>query len=134
MDDLIAGRLAMPADAVVLRQVLNPAWLARELDDPAYATSAIRKLLVENDLCRGWRPTRPILFGQSAADRDVPIENTVTTLAALGMEIRKAGGDPASLLAFLPLGREADRISHVEGALLAIPAAFNWIYDGTPVK
>ena len=44
------------------------------------------------------------------------------------------GGDPASLLAFLPLGREADRISHVEGALLAIPAAFNWIYYGMPMK
>ena len=134
VDDLIAGRLAMPADAVVLRQVLNPAWLASQLDDPAYATSTIRKLLVENDLCRGWRPSLPILFSQSAADRDVPIQNTVTTLEALGGEIRKAGGDPASLLAFLPLGREADRISHVQGALLAIPAAFNWIYYGMPMR
>jgi len=134
VDDLIAARLQVPADAVVLRQLLNPAWLAAELDDPAYATSAIRKVLVQNDLCRGWRPSLPILFCQSAADRDVPIQNTLTTLDALGGEIRKAGGDPASLLAFLPLGRDSDRIDHVQGALVAIPAAFNWIYYGMPMK
>ena len=55
-------------------------------------------------------------------------------MAGLGAEIRKAGGDPARILAFLPLGRPEDRLTHVEGALVAIPAAFNWIYSGTPVQ
>jgi pimeloyl-ACP methyl ester carboxylesterase len=133
VDSLIGRRLGVPGDAVVLRSILNPAWLARELDDPAYATSGLRKILLENDLCGGWRPTRPILFCQSLTDRDVSIQNTVRTMAGLGEEIRQAGGDPSRLLAFLPLGGPSDRISHVQGALVAIPAAFNWIYSGMPV-
>jgi pimeloyl-ACP methyl ester carboxylesterase len=134
VDALIGRRLGVPGDAVVLRSVLNPAWLARELDDPAYATSRTHKLLLENDLHGGWRPTRPILFCQSVGDRDVFIENTYRTMDGLGAEIRAAGGDPASLLAFLPLGAPADRFSHVQAALVAIPAAFNWIYSGTPTR
>jgi len=133
VDALIGRRLGVPGDAVVLRTVLNPAWLARELDDPAYATSAMHKILLENDLTGGWRPTRPILFCQSEVDRDVSIQNTVTTMAGLGTEIRKAGADPRQLLAFLPLGQPSDRIDHVQGALVAIPAAFNWIYSGMPM-
>ena len=133
VDTLIGRRLGVPGDAVVLRSILNPDWLARELDDPAYATSTVRKLLLENDLTGGWRPTRPILFCQSEADQDVSIRNTINAMAGLGAEIRNAGGDPDRVLAFLPLGAPADRISHVQGALVAIPAAFNWIYSGTPV-
>jgi hypothetical protein len=134
VDTLIGRRLGVPANAVVMRRILNPAWTAQELDDPAYATSAVHKLLAQNDLCRGWTPGRPILFCQSPADQDVPVRNTQVTLEALGAEIRKAGGDPGRSLAFLPLGREADGISHVQGALLAIPAAFNWIYSGMPMR
>jgi len=133
VDGLIGRRLGVPGDAVVLRSILNPAWVTRELDDPAYATSVIHKLLRENDLCGGWRPTQPILFAQSPDDPDVPIRNTRQAMAGLGAEIRKAGADPDRLLAFLPLGAEGDHISHVEAALVAIPAAFNWIYSGTPV-
>jgi hypothetical protein len=133
VDDLIGRRLGVPGDAVVLRRMLNPDWLARELDDPAYATSTIRKILEENDLCRSWRPTHPILFCQSRADRDVQIQNTLNTLSSLGGEIRKAGGDPDQLLAFLPLGRPQDQITHVEGAMLAVPAAFNWFYYDMPM-
>ncbi|MDR3673621.1 MAG: hypothetical protein P4L36_22445 [Holophaga sp.] len=134
VDALIGRRLGVPGDAVVLRSILNPAWLARELDDPAYATSRIHKLLRENDLCSGWRPTHPILFCQSLDDRDVSLKNTVTTMAGLGVEIRKAGGDPARLLAFLPIGDVSDHITHIQGALVAIPAAFNWIYSGMPME
>jgi len=134
VDGLIGRRLGMPGDAVVLRSILNPAWVARELDDPAYADSGVHKLLLENDLSGGWRPTRPILFCQSEADRDVSIQNTVAAMAGLGAEIRKAGADPGRLLAFLPIGGRGDRITHVEGALVAIPAAFNWIYSGMPVN
>jgi hypothetical protein len=134
VDNLIGNRLAVPGDAVVMRSVLNPAWTERELDDPAYATSTVHKLLKENDLCRSWRPDRPILFCQSPADQDVPIQNTLITLENLREEIRKVGGDPARLLAYLPLGAATGRINHVQGALLAIPAAFNWIYSGLPME
>ena len=134
VDALIGRRLGVPGGAVVLRRILNPDWLARELDDPAYATSAIHKVLLENDLCSGWRPRHPILFCQSPADRDVLLQNTLTTLAGLSAEIRKAGDDPDRYLAFLPIGSPADRIDHVGGALVAIPAAFNWIYSGMPVR
>ena len=134
VDALIGRRLGVPGDAVVLRSILNPAWLARELDDPAYATSPVHKLLMENDLHAGWRPTRPILFCQSPADQDVFIQNTYRTMVGLGAEIRAAGGDPGQLLAFLPLGEASDRIDHVQGALVAVPAAFNWIYSGTPTR
>jgi len=134
VDALIGRRLGVAGDAVVLRSILNPAWVARELDDPAYAASRIRKFLVENDLCSGWRPTRPILFCQSEDDRDVPVQNTINAMNGLGEEIRAAGADPDRLLAFLPIGVPADHITHVEGALVAIPAAFNWIYSGTPIS
>jgi hypothetical protein len=36
------------------RDILNPAWTAREMDDPAYAISAAHEILQENDLHRGW--------------------------------------------------------------------------------
>lgn len=134
VDALIGARLGVPGDAVVLRSILNPSWVARELDEPGFATSVMRRILEENDLCGGWRPTRPILFAQSAADKDVSIQNTFQAMAGLGAEIRRAGGDPDKFLAFLPLGTPEDRITHVQGALLAIPAAFNWIYSGTPVE
>ena len=133
VDALLGRRLGVPGDAVVLRSIMNPAWVASELDDPAYATSQVRKVLVENDLCGGWRPTRPILFAQSEVDQDVSIRNTRRTMDALGTEIHQGGDDPGRFLAFLPLGRPSDRVSHVEGALVAIPAAFNWIYSGTPM-
>ena len=134
VDALIGRRLGVPGDAVVLRQTLNPEWVAGNLDEPAYATGAIRKLLQENDLCRGWRPTHPILFCQSICDQDVVIQNTYHTMEGLGDEIIKAGSDPSRFLAFLPIGSPTDRITHVEGALVAIPAAFNWIYVGMPME
>ena len=130
----IGRRLGLPADAVVLRRILNPAWVTRKLDDPAFATSPIRRLLEENDLWGGWRPTHPLLFCQSLTDREVPLQNTRVTLAGLSAAIRQAGDDPERLLAFLPIGSASDRISHVAAALVAIPAAFNWFYQGMPVR
>jgi hypothetical protein len=69
VDALIGRRLGVPGDAVVLRSILNPAWVTGQLDDPAYATSLIRKVLVENDLCGGWRPTRRPSTGSIAERR-----------------------------------------------------------------
>jgi len=131
--DLEVGRrLGMPPDAINLRRLFNPLWLARELDDPAYATSRVHGLLAENDLYDGWVPTRPILFRQSPDDGNIPYANTLITLDRLGEAIRQAGGDPGALLLSLPIGRPGDHVSHLDGAYLALPSAFAWFYFGMP--
>ena len=132
VDSLVNRRLGVSGSGVVLRQLMNPAWVEQQLDDPVFAASPLRKLLKENDLVGGFRPTRPILFCQSLEDRDVSVQNTIKAMTALGAELRKAGDDPDRLLAFLPIGRRRDRISHAQGAAVAIAAAFNWIYVGMP--
>lgn len=134
VDELIGRRLGVASNKVIFRSILNPAWLARELDDPVYETSATHRLLVENDLHRGWAPTKPILFAQSPTDEDLPYQNTVATIGYLAAEIHKAGGDPARLLASIPIGDCRDGITHIEGAAVAIPSAFNWIYRGMPME
>jgi hypothetical protein len=112
--------------------MFNPLWLARELDDPAYATSRVHGLLAENDLYEGWAPTRPILFRHSPDDRNVPYANTLLTLERLGEAIRQAGGDPGALLLSWPIGRPDDNVSHLDGAYLALPSAFAWFHFGMP--
>jgi len=130
VDSRLGRRMDMPPDAISLRRMFNPSWLARELDAPAYPASRTHALLAENDLCGGWRPTRPILFCHSPDDVNIPYANSLATIDGLGREIRRAGGDPASLLFLIPIGRPGDRIAHTEGALIAIPAAFAWFYYG----
>ena len=132
VDERMGKRLGQPPDAINLRRMFNPAWLARELDDPAYASSRVRGLLVENDLCRGWAPTRPMLFRHSPDDVNIPYANTLTTLEGLGREIHRAGGNPAKVLFLWPIGQPGDGISHSAGALTAIPSAFAWFYYGMP--
>jgi hypothetical protein len=134
VDNLIGKRLGVAGNRVVFRHILNPAWLARELDDPVYETSLTHRLLQENDLHRGWAPTKPILFAQSPTDQDLPYQNTVSALGYLGAEIFKAGGDPRKLLVSLPIGDCRDGITHIEGAMVAMPTAFNWIYCGMPTN
>jgi hypothetical protein len=132
VDGAVGRRLDQPPEAVNLRRMFNPPWLARELDDPAYAASPVHALLAENDLCGGWAPTRPILFRHSPDDVNIPYANTLTTLDQLGQAIRAAGGDPDAILLSLPIGAPGDHISHTEGALIAIPSAFAWFYYGMP--
>ena len=130
--DLIANRLGKPRYRLPFRDLLNPDWVARELDDPAYETSETRAILRDNDLHRGWAPTRPILFCQSPMDDDVSFQQTAVTLACLGAEIIKAGGDPKRLLRFKPIGDCRDGITHIQAVPKALPMAFRWIYDGMP--
>jgi len=132
VDADLGARLGMPPEAIQLRSLFDPGWLAQELADPAYATSPVRALLADNDLCRGWTPTRPILFCQSPDDDLVPYANTITTLDQLGQAIQAAGGRPEDVLFSLPIGQAGDHISHTEGALIALPSAFAWIYYGMP--
>ncbi|BDU74038.1 lipase family protein [Mesoterricola silvestris] len=127
-DCRIAARMGRAPGGVVLRDLLNPDWVARELDDPAFASGPLKGILEENDVAVGWTPTRPILFCQSPDDRDVPVENTKRAMGALGAAIRGAGGEPGALLTFRSLGAPGEGISHLGGVLLAIPAAFDWIY------
>jgi hypothetical protein len=132
VDAEVGRRLGQPADAISLRAMFNPPWLARELLDPAYAASATHALLAENDLWGGWLPTRPILFRHSPDDVNVPYANTQITLDRLGQAIQQTGKDPGSILFSMPIGQAGDHISHTEGALIAIPSAFAWFYFGMP--
>lgn len=125
-------RLDSPPDAINLRRMFNPPWLAAELDDPAYATSDVHGILAENDLYAGWAPTKPILFRQSPDDDIIPYSNTLITLDGLGQAILQAGGNPAQIMFSLPIGQPGDHISHTAGALIAIPSAFAWFYYGMP--
>ena len=128
VDELLGARLGVPKDEIVSRTLFNPAWVARELDDPAFRTSALRPVLEENDVARGWTPSRPILFGQSPDDRDVPIQNAWAALAALGGALRSAGQDPSGKLLFRLVGEPGHGPSHVGAIFGAIPMAFDWIY------
>ena len=132
VDDLIARRLGRPAYRLPYRAMLNAAWVDRELADPAYETSAARRILQENDLHRGWTPTRPILFCQSPADDDVAFQQTVSTMDHLGAEILRAGGDPGKLLVLKPIGDCRDGITHVKAIPQAMATAFKWIYEAFP--
>jgi hypothetical protein len=133
VDALIAGRLGVPSDRVVIRNLFNPVWLTRELDDPGYEHSVTHQLLRDNDLDRGWAPATPILFAQSPGDRDLAPQNTTAILGNLAAEIAKSGRDPHRLVVFKQLGDCPVGISHLEGALVGIPLAFQWIYDGMPM-
>jgi hypothetical protein len=132
VDEVLGRRLGLPADGIILRRLFDPGWLARELDDPAYAGSGAHGLLAENDLLGGWAPTRPILFCHSPDDGNVPYANTLAAKAGLEQAVRQAGRDPSPLLLLLDLGRPGDGIGHTEGAYLALPAAFAWFHYGMP--
>jgi len=128
-DQRIAARLGVAPGQVVARAMLNPDWVRRELEPPGFPDSTVGRILVENDLTGGWLPTRPILFCQAPDDRDVPMQNTLDTLAGLGQALREAGRDPAATLVFKPLPAGLD---HVTGVFFALPEAFDWIYQGAP--
>ena len=130
MGDRIARRLGRPRDQLTCRDLLNPDWVARELDDPGYATGSLRPLLEANDLHRGWTPNRPILFCQSTVDPDVPYQQSVAAMGYLGAELLKAGRDPGRLLRLMPIGNGAGHLAAISSAL---PTGFRWIYDGMPM-
>lgn len=127
-DQLIARRLGTDAASLHGTELLSPAWTARNLADPAWPGSPIRAILEENDVHKGWTPTRPILFCQSPDDEDVPEGNTLAALDALGAALRREGRDPSSLLSYRPLPRGT---THLQGALETIPIALDWIWRRT---
>jgi hypothetical protein len=133
VDAALGARLGMEPEAISLRALFDPAWLERELDDPAYATSATRALLAENDLWGGWTPTRPILFRHSPDDANVPYDNSRVARERLAQAARAAGTDPDRFLHLVPVGRDGDGISHPAAAWIALPSAFGWFRDGMPV-
>jgi hypothetical protein len=131
--DLIAGRLGKPRYRLPFRDLLNPEWVARELADPAYATSDLHQVLQENDLHQGWTPTTPILFCHSPADDDVDFQQSLSAMASLGAGIRRAGGDPDRLLALKRIGDARAGITHIQAIPLALATGFRWIHDGMPM-
>lgn len=132
VNERIAIRMKVPIGGVVLRDMLNPEWTARVLDDPAFESGPLRDVLRENDPGLGWAPTRPILFAQSPEDRVVPLGNTLAAMASLAATARERGQDTRGLLQFQLLCRPGSSIGHVAGAFLGIPKALDWIYRGMP--
>jgi hypothetical protein len=132
--DAISRRLGKPWNSVAFRDILNPEWVKRNLDDPGYEDSDVRRVLRENDLHRGWRPTKPILFCHSPADNDISYQGTIRALAFLGAEIQKSGGDPRQLLVVKPIGNLDAGIGHMAGIAFALPVGFDWIYRGMPLE
>ena len=133
MGDRIARRLGLPRDKVTFRDLLDPAWTARELDDPGFATGSLRPLMEANDLHRGWTPNRPILFCHSPADVDVPFQQSVAAVGWLGTELLKAGREPGSLLRLMPIEAGRPGPGHLAAIAYALPMGFRWIYDGMPM-
>jgi len=133
MGDRVARRLGRPRDQVTFRDLLDPEWMARELDDPGYATGSLRPLLEANDLHRGWTPNRPILFCHSPADADVPFQQSVAAMGWLGAELLKAGREPGQRLRLIPIGGGPPGLGHLAAIAFALPTGFRWIYDGMPM-
>jgi len=132
--DLIARRLGKAQDQVTVRDILNPAWVERELEDPAYGGSTMRTLLAENDLHRGWRPFCPLLFCHSPADRDLSYRQTLRTAECLRQEALRAGDDPGALVRVAPIGGPDSGWTHLSAIAIALPAAFEWIRRGMPME
>ncbi|BDU77887.1 lipase family protein [Mesoterricola sediminis] len=131
-DMRIAQRMGAAPCQVVLRTLLSPAWVARNLEEPGYATSPFRAVLEENDVSGGWAPTRPLFFGQSLDDQEVPPAIAQRALDRFSEAIRAEGRDPDRLLSFKAVAAEGSGVDHVKGTILALPAAFDWIHRGGP--
>lgn len=125
VDARIGRRLGLGTDPVAALEMLRPAWAARNLGEDGWGSSPIREILEENDLHRGWTPTRPILFSQDPEDQDVPVANTRVTLEALNEALCRSGRSAPALLAWHPLPAG---VGHLKGALLAPGVAFDWIW------
>jgi hypothetical protein len=132
VNERIGKRMGTPSDKVVLRDMLDPQWVIRELDDPNYRDSRLHKVMAENDLHHGWAPSKPILFCHSPHDQEIPYQNTINTISYLGAEMVRAGRNPKRLLVLRPLGDRGELVTHMEAAALAIPEAFDWFYRGMP--
>jgi hypothetical protein len=128
----IGRRLGAPAGAVNLRSLLNPVWVERQLAEPGYRTGVLRRLLEENDVSKGWTPTKPILLVDFPNDDCVPNANNLAAYANLSGAIDRAGGDPRDLLVLRHLCVPDLGITHITGALVAIPTAFQWFDAGMP--
>ncbi len=129
VDVALARRLGAAAGQVVLRSLFRPAWAAGVLDAPDFPATPLGEILRENDLLDGWAPTRPILFGHSPDDRDVPIQNAHHAMAACAEAIRREGRDPAGLLELKLLGAPGKGVSHAAACAPGIVLAFRWIEE-----
>lgn len=124
VDRLIRRRLDLADDQhAAPPDVVDPTWLARELDDAAVSEGEVRRILAENDLWSGWAPESPMLIRHSPDDECVPYANSEKVYA----EFTKAGA--GGRLTWLPIGRPGDGINHVLGGVIGIPSAILWFRD-----
>lgn len=125
-DTEIEQRMGVEPGQVVPREMMSAAWVATQLDDAVYQTSAVGQLLAANNLWSGWAPNRPMLLMASPDDDCVPYANSVKAYD----EFNNAG--VGNLITFRDIGRPGDGITHVQGAVLGIPQAIIWLKDACP--
>jgi hypothetical protein len=129
-----SGRITerLGRSSVSLRSMLRDDWVDRNLVDAAFHGSELEKTLAENDVAKGWTPTRPLLLVSLPNDDLVPNENNLAAQRTLAERIGRSGGDPAKVLVMKELCVPDLGGTHLEGLVVAIPMALNWFDKGMP--
>ena len=109
-----------PTAALPIRALVQPGWLADQVDTPAWPETDVGRVLRAFNLVGGWNPSVPILLGTSPGDACVAPENTYALLADW-----VGHGGPAPVT-FLPLTLFGQALSHRLAALPALLQAFRW--------
>ncbi len=123
VDTLIEQRMGVAKGQVIPRELMEPNWVAQQLEDSTYQTSPVGQILAANNLWSGWAPNRPMLIRHSPDDDCVPYANSVKIYE----EFLKAGA--GDYLTFRPIGKPGDGIGHVTGAMYGIPTGIMWLLD-----
>ncbi len=117
---LIEQRMGVAPGQTVPRFMLNPQWVADQIDDDVYETSEVGRILAENNLWSGWAPNRPMLMLQSPDDDCVPYGNSVKAYDAF------VAAGAKKYVTFHPIGKPGQGIDHVEGGMIGLPSALIW--------
>jgi hypothetical protein len=127
MDTALARRQGVAPSQVVLRRLLNPAWVKANLECPKLAETPLGRILQENHLVEGWAPTHPILLAHSPDDRDVPGDGAVEALEILSNAVRQEGREPSGLLELRHLGEPGEGVGHICAFVPGVVAALGQI-------
>jgi hypothetical protein len=127
MDTAVSRRLGVAPGQVVLRRMLNPAWVEANLERPDLEATPLGRMMRENHLVEGWAPTRPILLAHSPDDRDLPGDGALAALETLAAAVRQEGRDPSPLLEHRHLSEPGEGAGHLSAFLPGLAEAFRQI-------
>jgi pimeloyl-ACP methyl ester carboxylesterase len=127
MDAALARRLGVTPGKVVLRRLLNPAWVEARLECPNLAETPLGRIMQENHLVEGWAPAHPILLAHSPDDRDVPGDGAAEALETLANAVRLGGRDPSGLLQLRHLSEPGEGVGHICSFVPGLVAALGQI-------